>query len=162
MAAIGAAFAPWPLHVWTHMAELAHPVTDMLIYTPMPPLQRVAYVLWTTLVEFSVGRTVSGPAAVGGALLFLFLVILGLRPADATPQAQRFLSCTLALPLATLLFLPRTAVYFSPKYLSVALPGFYLLALPACNDSARRALAFCSLPRARIARVAWSWRLVFA
>jgi len=126
---IGVTFAPWPLHVWTHMAELAHPVTDMLIYTPMPPLQRVAYVLWTTLVEFSVGRTVSGPAAVGGALLFLFLVILGLRPADATPQAQRFLSCTLALPLATLLFLPRTAVYFSPKYLSVALPGFYLLVI---------------------------------
>ncbi len=129
LAAIGAAFAPWPLHVWTHMAELAHPATDMLIYTPMPPLQRAAHILWTTLVEFSVGRTVSGPAAIGGALLFLFLVILGLRPVDATPQAQRFLSCTLALPVAVLLLLPRTAVYFSPKYLSVALPGFYLLAV---------------------------------
>jgi len=126
--AVGAAFAPWPLHVWTHMAELAQPDASLLIFTPMPPLQRAAHVLWTTLAEFSVGRTLGGITAIGGALLFLFLVVLGASSADVTPRARWFLNCTLWLPVAALLLLPRTAVYFSPKYLGAALPAFYLLA----------------------------------
>ncbi|MBN2002889.1 MAG: glycosyltransferase family 39 protein [Anaerolineae bacterium] len=158
LGAITAAFAPWPLHVWTHMAELVQPDTAMLIFTPMPPLQRAAHMLWTTLAEFSVGRTLSGLPALGGTLLFLFLVVLGATSADVTPQARRFLHCGLWLPVAALLILPRTAVYFSPKYLSVALPAFYLLAVAGLQRLRREAPWFFAVCLA-LGLLACAWGL---
>ena len=115
-------FLPWPLHVWRQLPELMSPAA---ITPPPAPIRRVAHVLWATLVEFSAGRTVEGPMAFGATLLFLFLLILGATSPHTPPQTRRFLHLSLGLPLVGLLLLPRTGVYFSPKYLIVTLPAFY-------------------------------------
>lgn len=123
-AVVGLLFLPWPLHVWRNLPELVMPE---VIAPPVGPVRHVAHVSWTTLVEFSAGRTLGRPVADGAALLFLFLVILGAMSPRASPQTRRFLLLLLGLPVIALLLLPRTAVYFSPKYLIVAAPAFYLL-----------------------------------
>jgi len=124
-AVVGLLFLPWPLHVWYELPELIMPE---VITPPLEPARHAADVLWTTLVEFSAGRTLRGPVAAGAALLFLFLVILGAVSPYTSSRARRFLLSLLGLPTVALLLLPRTAVYFSPKYLIVAAPAFYLLA----------------------------------
>ncbi|MBN1310776.1 MAG: glycosyltransferase family 39 protein [Anaerolineae bacterium] len=125
-AVVGLLFLLWPLHVWYKLPELIMPE---LITPPLEPARYAADVLWTTLVEFSAGRTLGGPMAGGAALLFLFLVVLGIVSPYTSSRARRFLLSLLGLPTAVLLLLPRTAVYFSPKYLIVAAPAFYLLAI---------------------------------
>jgi len=125
-AMVGLFFLPWPLHVWYKLPELVMPEA---IASPLDPVRQVAHVLWTTLVEFSAGRTLGWPVADGAALLFLFLIVLGAMSPHTSSQAQRFLLSLLGLPTVALLLLPRTAVYFSPKYLIVAASAFYLLAI---------------------------------
>ncbi len=125
-AVVGLLFLSWPLHVWRNLPELVAPGGSL---APVSPMHHTAHLAWTTLAEFSAGRTLGWPVADGAALLFLFLIVLGAMSPHTSSQARHFLLLLLGLPVVGLLFLPRTAVYFSPKYLIVAAPAFYLLAV---------------------------------
>jgi 4-amino-4-deoxy-L-arabinose transferase-like glycosyltransferase len=121
---IAVLFLPWPIYARYGLRQLVAPDVGTLTATP---LEVGAHTLWTTLREFSLGRTLSSPLADGLTLLFLFLLILGAMSLDETTLAPRQWLLWLILPPIVLLLLPRTAIYFEPKYLMVITPAFYLL-----------------------------------
>jgi mannosyltransferase len=123
---VGLLFLPWPFHVWRNLPDLVAPGGAL---APVSLIHHAARLVWTTFAEFGAGRTLGWPMADGAALLFLFLIVLGVMSPHTSSQARRFLLLLLGLPVVALLLLPRTAVYFSPKYLIVAAPAFYLLAV---------------------------------
>lgn len=123
--AAGILFLPWPLGVSGAMPDLVLPGG---VLPPLDPWQHAAHLLWTSMVEWSAGRTLAGWLAPAAAVFLLFLVILGAGSPVVAGRARRSLWPALALPLLALLVLPRTATYFSPKYLMLATPAFYLLA----------------------------------
>lgn len=117
-------FLPWPLHVRQNLPQLLAPEIEATIAAPLPAAAQAA---WTTLREFAVGRALPALLADGLTLLFLFLVVLGTLSPSLTTIARRFLLTGLLIPPLLILLLPRTAVYFAPKYLLAAVPAFYLL-----------------------------------
>ncbi len=123
-AVAGVLFLPWPLNASRALPDLAVPGGAL---PPLDPVQHAARFLWTTLVEWSAGRTLTGPVAAAIAIFGLFLAILGAISPALARRARGGLALGLTLALLVLLLLPRTATYFSPKYLIVATPAFYLL-----------------------------------
>lgn len=154
-AIVGLLFLPWPLYARHGLVQLVAPQLDL---PPLNPIQVGARMVWSTLAEFSAGRTLTWlvadsaplgngvPLSNGIALVFLFLVILGAISPGPPKQSRRFLLVLLGLPSFALLLLPRTGIYFAPKYLIVASPAFYLLTvlgLQALRREARRLFILC-------------------
>ncbi len=134
---IAVLFLPWPIYARYGLRQLVAPDVGTLTATP---LEVGAHTLWTTLREFSLGRTLLSPLADGLTLLFLFLLILGAMSLDETTLAPRQWLLWLILPPIALLSLPRTAVYFEPKYLMVITPAFYLLVVAGLQALRRELL----------------------
>ncbi len=154
-AVVGTLFLPWPLYVRRNLPDLVMPGGSL---SPVNPIRHVARLLWTTLIEFGAGRTLAWPVADVVGVLFLFLVVLGVMSPHLPARARRFLMLSLGLPPLALLLLPRTAVYFSPKYLIVATPAFYLLAVAGLR-TLRREMRWLFLVCLLLSLLSQAWGL---
>ena len=117
-------FLPWPIHACYGLRELFAPQANP---SPFTALQQVANFVRTTLLEFSATQSLPWPIAEAIALAFVGLIVLGLLSSTPPKLSRRFLSIVLLLPPLIMLLLPRTSVYYAPKYLIVITPAFYIL-----------------------------------
>ena len=117
-------FLPWPIHARYGLRQLFAPQANP---SPFTMLQQVANFARTTLLEFSASQSLPWPLAEAIALAFVGLIALGLLAPALPKLSRRFLATVLLLPPLIMLLLPRTSVYYAPKYLIMITPAFYIL-----------------------------------
>ncbi len=120
----GLLFLPWPLHAWRGLPELIAPQAEP---SPFTAWQQGANFTSTTLLEFSAGQPLGWPIGETIALVYVGLIVLGLLSPVLPKLSRRCLAILLLLPTLIMLLLPRTSVYYAPKYLMMITPAFYIL-----------------------------------
>ncbi|GEM_PF-1485415 len=123
---VGLLFLPWLVYAQRGLPELIAPHVGPSL---LAGWQHGALFVWTTLLQFSAGGPVAWPMGEIIALAFVFLIGLGLLSPDLPRPSRLFLSILLLIPPPIMLLLPRTSVYYEPKYLILITPAFYLLAV---------------------------------